>query len=205
MSFIQAFISGASWFDWLLFSGVFFSMVLGLWRGFVRESLAIVAWVLGVMLVLNYVDDVSSLLASWIHVASIRLIISGLLLLIMMFVCVQLVKKMMLWIVEKAGIKSLDRVLGGGFGVARGVMIGLLVTVLTARVGFADEAWWSKSVVVPMMVKLNDKIVDYLPSHLVDTWKSYIQFNDKDPEGDQNVADVDEVLLANGEEVISEV
>lgn len=185
MDFIKMFVETASWFDWLLFLGVMLSMLLGLWRGFVRESLAVVAWITGIMLVLYYVDDVSYLLSSWIHVDSIRMIISGLLLLVAMFILVQIFKVGCLWLVDKAGIKSLDHVLGGGFGVFRGLLIALLVTILTARVGFAENPWWSDSVLTPVMLKINQNIPKYLPKHLQETWQQYITIEAK--EDNENV------------------
>lgn len=174
MEFIKIFLEQACWFDWAMVSGILLSMLLGFWRGFIRESLAIVAWIFGVMLILNYVDDLANWMQSWIHIESIRLVLSSLILLVVMFVMVQWVKRLLLWCVAKAGIRSLDHVLGGGFGVFRGVIMAMLVTILTARIGFAEERWWSDSVLTPLMIELNEKIPNYLPKNLKVSWQEYV-------------------------------
>jgi membrane protein required for colicin V production len=78
-----------------------------------------------------------------------------------------LVKKL----VETVGLRPVDRALGGIFGLARGVVLLLALTVVLQLLGLSQEEWWRGSVGptwLDLMLKglkplLPQTFVDYLP------------------------------------------
>jgi membrane protein required for colicin V production len=75
-----------------------------------------------------------------------------------------LVKKL----VETVGLRPVDRALGGVFGLARGVVLLLALTVVLQLLGLSKEEWW-RGAVGPAWLDLTLKgLKPLLPQALVD-------------------------------------
>ena len=110
--------------DWALLGVLFASMVVGLWRGLVYEVLSLAGWVAAFFLAQWLATDV----VAWGS----------------LFVCALLswlVKKL----VESVGLRPVDRVLGGAFGLARGVVLLLALTVVLQLTGLSKSDWWQSA------------------------------------------------------------
>ena len=132
--------------DWLLCAVLLFSMLLGAWRGLVHELMSLVAWVAAFTLAQWLAQDVAKMLpflkdaaekvqyaAAFALVFVAGLFASG--------VLSWLLKK----VVETIGLRPIDRALGAVFGVARGVLLLLAVTVVIQLLGMAQQPWWQEA------------------------------------------------------------
>ena len=74
-------------------------------------------------------------------------------------------------LVAAIGLRPVDRILGGVFGVARGAVAMLAVAVVVHLLALSDSAWWhgSRSAIVldaalqGLKPALPDKLASYLP------------------------------------------
>src|SRR5262245_38422035 len=118
-------------FDYAVLAIVVLSILVSLIRGLVREVLALAAWAVGFIIASVFAADVAALLAPRIADERVRLLaaFAGLFLavLLSMSVLALLVSKL----VKGAGLGLEDRLLGGVFGLARGVLV-VMVLVLAA-------------------------------------------------------------------------
>lgn len=163
--------------DWALLGLVALSTLVGFWRGFIKEVLALAVWVLAFLLAFQYAGLVSTQLENMITVPSARTAAAfgGIFLLVIIIggLATWLVGKL----VEKTGLSGTDRVLGGVFGAVRG---GLLVVLLILLAGFTPmphDDWWQHSSVITVLLPLADWAAGLLPESV----REYLDLYAADP------------------------
>lgn len=141
--------------DWAIITVVGISMLLSLLRGFVREALSLIGWVLAFLVSMVFAERLSSLLANSIADATGRYIVAFGTLFVLTLIAVALVARLLQGLIEFAGLGALDRLLGMGFGFARGVFVLLAAVVLLRPVLRLDAyPWWQESLLLPQLLLL---------------------------------------------------
>ena len=130
----------------LIVTGI--SCLFGLWRGFVREVLSLVAWVAALIVARVYSDAFGPLLGSWIVSETMQRVFAFAVLFIATLLVGALVNHLVAKLIDLSGLKLTDRLLGGVFGIARGVVI-LMVFLYFGAGFFASEPWWTQSRFIP--------------------------------------------------------
>ena len=64
---------------------------------------------------------------------------------------------------EAIGLRPADRVLGAGFGLARGGVLLLAVAVLVGLTPLRDEPWWAASLSAPVLSEALGVLKPVLP------------------------------------------
>ena len=59
-------VAHLNWVDWFIIVVLGASILLSLWRGFAREAISLAAWVVAFIVANLFVDQLASLLSSWI-------------------------------------------------------------------------------------------------------------------------------------------
>ena len=68
-----------------------------------------------------------------------------------------MVNRLLSQLVSAAGLKGLDRFLGASFGLARGVIIALVVLMFVpAVIAIDQDPWWQQSVLIPHILSLEE-------------------------------------------------
>jgi membrane protein required for colicin V production len=132
--------------DWVVVAVLVASVLLGLWRGLVFEVLSVLNWIAAfvlaqwlapraaAMMPLSRAGESVQYAAGFVVVFIAALFAGGLL--------AWLTKKM----VEAVGLRPIDRVLGGVFGLVRGAIAVLAFAVLVHLAEQQRGAWWEESV-----------------------------------------------------------
>ncbi|HEY9033669.1 MAG TPA: CvpA family protein [Pseudomonadales bacterium] len=143
------------WFDWLIMLVIAVSTLISLKRGFFRESLSLVVWLLAFVIALLFYPDAMVYLEAHVPSPSLRkaAAIAGLFALTLLagsFVVFVVAK-----LVDMTGLGGLDRLLGMVFGALRGVVIVVVLLMLgQAVLPLAQEQWWQQSVLIPHFLRL---------------------------------------------------
>jgi membrane protein required for colicin V production len=131
--------------DWAALALLLLSLVIGLWRGLLYELISLAAWAGAFVLAQLFGADVAKLLpmagageglrfaAGFVVTFVAALFAGGLFAL--------LVKKL----VTVAGLAMFDRVLGGAFGVVRGLVILLAIAAVVALTPLKSAQSWQAS------------------------------------------------------------
>lgn len=106
-----------SWVDYAIFGILAVSTLLSLMRGFVREALSLVVWVLAFWIALAYSSKLAGLLADHISVSSIRLAVAF----VVLFVATFIIGGISTYLISKLVQKRFEqRRSCGGHGVRAG-------------------------------------------------------------------------------------
>lgn len=131
--------------DWVLLAVLVFSALLGLWRGLVYEVLSVAGWVAAFVLAQAFAVDMAQMLP--MEGASPALQIAAGFALV--FIAVAFAGGLVAWLVRKlvtsVGLRPVDRVLGGAFGVLRGVVMLLGFAVVVNMTQLQRSEWWRTS------------------------------------------------------------
>lgn len=132
--------------DWVLLGILLTSMVVGLWRGLVYEVLSLAGWVAAFILAQWLAPDVVVHL-TFLHEAATE--VQYAVAFTLVFVLALFAAGMLSWLVKKlvesVGLRPVDRALGGIFGLARGVVLLLALTVVLQLLGMTTEVWWQNA------------------------------------------------------------
>lgn len=121
------------------------SVLIGLWRGLMYEVIVVAGWVAAFVLSPIYAADVAAWLPAGSLSEHLRLAIGF----VLVFIVVVFAGGLVAWLVQKAvtsvGLRPVDRILGGGFGLARGAVLLLALALVVNMLGQHDAGWWTES------------------------------------------------------------
>jgi len=122
--------------------------VLGFWRGFVSEVLAIAAWVVAIVLARLFTVPLAQQMI-FIDGELLRQAVAFLAILIGTLMAGGLVRWILRELLKAAGLGAADRLLGAGFGVVKGLVIALVVVLVGGLTGVSQATWWRQAVLTP--------------------------------------------------------
>ena len=147
--------------DYLLIGIVALSAIMGIFRGFVKEALSLVGWVVAVWGAWQFGEDVSQRLPDFIDDPVLKLWAARLLILIGALFAAGVISKLLSILMSQTGLSGTDRLLGAVFGVARGAMLGAVVVSLLQVSGFDADPWWGESKLIPYAAPIADRLGEY--------------------------------------------
>jgi len=150
------------WIDYVILGIIGLSSIISLVRGFVREALSLVSWVLAFWVAWTFFRELSFQL-DWISVPSVRLGAAFLILFITTLVIGALVNFLIGQLVEKTGLSGTDRMLGILFGAARGAILVAILVLLSGLTPFPNDPWWQESQLIRYFQELAVWLRDLLP------------------------------------------
>jgi membrane protein required for colicin V production len=140
-----------NWVDLVLLLLLLLSVLLGIWRGLVYEVLSVAGWVVAFFAAQAYAGTVAAWLPMAQFAPALRLATGFAL----VFIATAFACGSVAWVIKKmvasVGLRPVDRVLGAGFGVARGLLILLGLTVVVSMTPLHAEAAWKASPVAAML------------------------------------------------------
>ena len=131
--------------DWILLAVLGLSFLLGLWRGIVQEVLSLAGWVAAFYVSQMY----APLAAAWLPMEGSSQMLRYAAGFVVVFVAVLVATVLVSFVVKKlisaVGLGPLDRLLGSLFGLMRGVVILLAVTVLVGMTPMRETEGWREA------------------------------------------------------------
>lgn len=137
--------------DYTLIAIVLVSMLFGAIRGFLRESVALLGWLVGLWLAWRYADRVQPYLGGALAGTELQVWVARLILLLVAMLAAWLIGSLLGYLVQRSGLTlGLDRILGAAFGLVRGAVIVGLIVMLADAARMHDEDWWKSSKLIPL-------------------------------------------------------
>jgi membrane protein required for colicin V production len=131
--------------DWILLAVLGLSLLLGLWRGIVQEVLSLAGWVAAFYVSQMY----APMTAAWLPMEGSSQMLRYAAGFVVVFIAVLVATVLISWVIKKlisaVGLGPLDRLLGSLFGLMRGVVILLAVTVLVGMTPMRETEGWREA------------------------------------------------------------
>ncbi|WP_299940883.1 CvpA family protein [uncultured Microbulbifer sp.] len=138
-----------NWADWIILAIVGISTLIGLGRGFVRETLSLLTWVAAFIVAMLFRDQLAPLLSNLVDTPSLQMITAFAILFFGTLLAGAGLNTMLSAFVEATGLSGTDRVLGVVFGLVRGGIVVMALLILApALVPVKQDSWWGDSVLI---------------------------------------------------------
>lgn len=109
------------------------SILTGLFRGFLKELIALFVWIAAIWLGFKYADYAGSFLGSYVHDAMARHAVGFIIIILGVIILGSIINALLSFILKNTGLSGTDRLLGIIFGFVRGVFIVALI-ILAVRI-----------------------------------------------------------------------
>ncbi|MFT3779701.1 MAG: CvpA family protein [Ottowia sp.] len=131
--------------DWICLAVLLASLLLGAWRGLLYEVLAIAGWVVA-FLAARWSAGV---VGGWLPMGESSEPLRHAAGFVLVFIAVAFLCGMLATLARHAarslGMRPVDRVFGAAFGVARGLLLLLVLAALVLMTPLREAEWWRQS------------------------------------------------------------
>ena len=145
-----------TWVDWAIVAIIAVSALISLTRGFVKEALSLLTWVIAGLVAWLFGGALAELLVPYIETPSLRVIAACSILFVMTLLLGGLVNYLISQLVKATGLSGTDRFLGMVFGAARGALLVVVAVGLLSLAPVEADAWWRETVVIPHFLLVAD-------------------------------------------------
>lgn len=142
------------------------SVLLSVMRGLVRELLALAGWVVAFVVANVFSDTVSLWLPESLGNASLRVLAAFVLLFVATLIVMALIARLVRSLVHGAGMSTEDRILGGVFGLARGLLVVMVIVLLAGLTTFPRQPVWNNAMLSAPLEALAVFVKPWLPQYL---------------------------------------
>ena len=156
-----------AWIDLFIIAVIVLSALISLVRGFVKESISLVTWVVAGVLALRYYAPMADLLEPFINSVNLRQWVGGGILFIATLVVGAIVNFIVSQLVSKTGLSGTDKTLGVVFGAARGVLIVTMLVLLASLTPMPEADWWKESAMIGFFQQLAEWVRGVIPEDMV--------------------------------------
>ncbi|HSX20408.1 MAG TPA: CvpA family protein [Gammaproteobacteria bacterium] len=138
---------------------------IGIYRGFIRETLTVITWIVAAVAAYLYGAKVGEYIV-FLDNAGVRRAIGMLIIFMGVILIGLLVKKILVKAGKLAGVSTIDRIAGAAFGIIRGAVIVVLVLLVSSK-NITSQDWYKKSKLMPKFAEAADATAKATPK----SWK----------------------------------
>lgn len=162
-------LDGGPWtlVDLVLLTGLLLSTLVGMWRGLVREVMALLGWVAAFVAARWWGPALAPTLSVGEPGSRVNLLAGMMLVFVLAWLAWAVLSWALRQVVDAAGLSAVDRAMGSVFGLARGVVVALLLFTLVSLTPLADWEPWRASQVMPWLRVAAEGLRPVLPVEVV--------------------------------------
>jgi len=135
--------------DYLIIGLVVVSALVGIFRGFMREVVAVLTWIVAFFAAWYFADLVEPHLGGLLAQASVRTWAARTIIFVGVLFLGAAVGAVIGHFVRVSIFSGLDRFLGFLFGLLRAVLVLGVFVILAQQLRLDGEAWWRRSILIP--------------------------------------------------------
>lgn len=171
--------SHLNWFDGVILGVIGLSILISFFRGFVREFISLVTWVVAIILSIKYALPLGEELSTFIDSAVLRYFIAfGVIFILVLIIGVAINAVLHGFTQESPGFSVVNRLLGVVFGAVRGILVMGMVLLFIHLSALQKSAWYEASQLSPSFKPLTQWLHHFLPQH-VQELRNYFNGNSK--------------------------
>ncbi|WNW14126.1 CvpA family protein [Pseudomonas sp. DTU_2021_1001937_2_SI_NGA_ILE_001] len=142
--------------DWAILAVIAISALISIKRGFVKEALSLVIWIVAGVVAWMFGAGLSYYLADYIATPSARIIASCIILFVATLLVGAMVNFLIGELIRVTGLSGTDRFLGMVFGAARGALLVVVAVGLLSLGPVQQDQWWQDSRLLPQFLMVAD-------------------------------------------------
>jgi len=148
--------------DLIIAGMIVLSILIGIARGFVKESISLVTWIVAIVLSILYSGSLAEYM-TFTKVTLVRSLTAFLLIFLSIIFAGAIVNYTVGTLVRKTPFSAPDRVLGFAFGFLRGVVFVSILVLLAGLTPLPEAPWWQGSYMVSRFQVFAIWLKDRLP------------------------------------------
>ncbi len=137
-----------NWADWTLIVIITLSSLMSLKRGFIKEALSLATWVVAFVVARTFHPNVQTLLVESVSEPIIRVIAAFCILFIGTLLVGAGINFVVGALIRLTGLTPVDRMLGVAFGLARGLILSVVMVAVLRLTPMSQSDWWLNSVMI---------------------------------------------------------
>jgi membrane protein required for colicin V production len=153
------------------------STLLAFLRGLIRELMALVAWVVGIVAALAFTPALGQALPDVIGHPALRYLVAFVLIIVAALLAGALIAWPLARAVRAAGLGFADRFLGSIFGLMRGVAVVVAFVLVAGLTSLPRSAWWQESALAAPLAALALVVAAHLPQE----WAGALDYSPSRP------------------------
>jgi membrane protein required for colicin V production len=135
--------------DYLVIAAVVISAVVGALRGFLREAVAVLSWLLALFIAWHFSDLIEPHLGGLLAGSYVKPWAARVIIVVLVLLIGAAIGTMLAQFVRLSIFSGVDRLLGWLFGLLRGVVLLGVFVILGQLLRLDGERWWTRSVLIP--------------------------------------------------------
>lgn len=163
---MQMQLQDINWIDYAIMGVIAFSVIMGIVRGFVREAMSLVTWVVAISVGILYCEAFS-VYFSKISMLGIRLTLSFVLLVLGSLIIGGIISHVIVRIIRLTGFGITDRIIGTFFGFARGAAIVSILILIVQQTSIRNDKLYQESLIAPKFLPLSHWIKEKIPEDII--------------------------------------
>ena len=180
------------WLDYVIIAVIGLSVLTGLFRGFIKELIALCVWILAIWLAYSYSSALDPWLTHYVQDKTARTVIAFIAILLATIIVGGIFNALLSFILRSTGLSGTDRLLGMAFGLVRGVFIVALIMVVVKMTSDPQKSYVSQSRIYPTLEPLVSWVYGYMPGlikqiKVFDKNDHAMQLDTKDIKPDSNL------------------
>lgn len=137
-------------FDYAVMAVIVLSALRGTWRGFLSEVFGLVGWIVAFLVACRFVGLVVPWIpANWPGGALTQWLIAFAVIVVGVILVAGVASAVLSRLVQATGLSGVDRSLGLLFGLARGVVLVLILVALAGLTELPKQAFWRDALLRP--------------------------------------------------------
>lgn len=152
--------------DILIAAAILVSVVVGIFRGFVKEAISIAALLVAIWAALYFGPEAGNISENWFKSEELQMWFGR----VLVFLVILSLGGLLGWGISKlvrlSVLSGMDRLLGAVFGVARGILLVAVAIIGGQFAGFDNDNWWLQSKLIPHFEVVADWIKIMAPEGL---------------------------------------
>ena len=160
-----------NWVDYLIVVIIALSMLIGFWRGLLREVISLATWIAAFAIAFLFAEQTATRLIPYLDVPSLRTAAAFGGLFLATLLVGGLIGILASYLVHYTGLTGTDRVLGMSFGLVRGVAIIAVLVLAAGLTPLPKDPWWQQALLLHHFQDTALWLRDFLPPNLAQNFR----------------------------------
>ena len=155
------------WIDIVIIVLFTISILIGIYRGFVRETLSVASWLLAAYLAFAFGEQAAVYVKPYVAQEPLDLAIAYVAVFLVALIAFSIIGHILSKIFESTGMTGIDRSIGSVFGFVRAVVIVVAMIIVGRFMAMDNQQWWMDSSFIPYFEPVVEWVKSFLPEDVV--------------------------------------